>query len=564
MRCRLATAALRTAPSWQLGGVRLDGRTSHRRRVGDLRSSRGTKPRADVGTPRTSELERQPGLRVATKKELCWSWFTKRAVAAYPIAPADASRAGRTTLGGYASTLPTADTPAGRPPRLDAPRLPVRPPPVGAGGGSGRPPDRGRSPSVADPGRRTSWPAGARPTEPPGPWPERPPQGAAATTLRDGPGRSAQMTWTRSGAKRRRSADGREHADPADERVTVSRFSRTSYSAHASASGTGSWLSRRLPRSSSALLALLDPPVCDSTPAAILRTMVPRSLAVSRPGTTRTVPALFRVMGRRLISGVAAVLVVGCGASSIPTHQPSGCVGSSASTGPLIPIGTSAATVQESCSGITFSYPTGWYRTAASFPGSFSDMVAAVSNQPLRDPCTVSGNSFTCGEPLDSLKAGAVLVEWWSDGSPRWSIAGQPGTPATVDGLQARIQETSGSGPGCLAGTRRRHLGQRGHGQERPRQLLRVRRLHQGTAAGPRGLDRDGDPALGSLRLSMIRSARSGRWSTRLSMSVRTRLPLDVPRRVLPGEPPAVPSLPVVMAGAHAGAWRIPPERWRR
>ena len=144
--------------------------------------------------------------------------------------------------------------------------------------------------------------------------------------------------------------------------------------------------------------------------------------------------------------GVA--LLAGCGGVH-PTSSPGACVTSGPTSGALIGISSSPDTVRLSCGGISFTSPAGWYRTEASLQGSFTDMVAAVSNEPLRDPCSVSGNSFTCGQPLDSLQEGALLVEWWNDGFPTWSIDNQPGTPTTVDGLPARYQQTPGSSGQC-------------------------------------------------------------------------------------------------------------------
>jgi len=154
-----------------------------------------------------------------------------------------------------------------------------------------------------------------------------------------------------------------------------------------------------------------------------------------------------RSLAVALLVGVAPV--AGC-SGAYPTLAPGACSTSGPASGALIPISSSPATVRLSCGGISFSSPAGWYRTAASDQSSFTDMVAAVSNEPLRDPCSVSGNSFTCGTPLDSLQEGALLVEWWSNGFPTWSIDNQPGTPTTVDGLPARFQQTSGSGGACI------------------------------------------------------------------------------------------------------------------
>lgn len=92
---------------------------------------------------------------------------------------------------------------------------------------------------------------------------------------------------------------------------------------------------------------------------------------MSNIGNFPVLPSVGDEMRRSLAVGLAAFLLAGAGCASDP----------------LIPIKGSAPNVQHSSAGITFSYPAGWYRTAASFPSSFTDMVAAVSNQPIHDPC---------------------------------------------------------------------------------------------------------------------------------------------------------------------------------
>jgi len=90
---------------------------------------------------------------------------------------------------------------------------------------------------------------------------------------------------------------------------------------------------------------------------------------------------------------------------------------------------------------ITFSYPAAWSRTQWDQPSSFTFMVAAVSNQPLKKPCTELANGWSCGQPVDSLQSGSVLIEWWTNGFPNWTLADQPGKETTVGGLPAKIQD---------------------------------------------------------------------------------------------------------------------------
>ena len=45
-----------------------------------------------------------------------------------------------------------------------------------------------------------------------------------------------------------------------------------------------------------------------------------------------------------------------------------------------------------------------------------------------------------CRLPLTSLAPHGILVRWSSNGSPRWNLDQQPGTPLTVGGRPAREQ----------------------------------------------------------------------------------------------------------------------------
>lgn len=144
-------------------------------------------------------------------------------------------------------------------------------------------------------------------------------------------------------------------------------------------------------------------------------------------------------MVQRFAASVAAVLLAGSVAGSAPTQ--------------LLPIGGSAATVQWAGSyGVTFRYPVGWYRTAECFPHWC--LMAAVSNQPVHDPCTTRGTGTTCRDVVVRLQDGALLVEWWAIYYPfdDWSIAAYPGNSTRIDGIPGRLQEVSGSRSSCPAG----------------------------------------------------------------------------------------------------------------
>jgi hypothetical protein len=94
--------------------------------------------------------------------------------------------------------------------------------------------------------------------------------------------------------------------------------------------------------------------------------------------------------------------------------------------------------------GITFSYPKGWSRTQwgpefVAYAGG--ELVAAVSNQEVRQPCHAFENGWTCGQPVDQMQPVSTLVEWWVGSFMGWTLEAQPGSPITVDGLPAKLQD---------------------------------------------------------------------------------------------------------------------------
>jgi hypothetical protein len=136
---------------------------------------------------------------------------------------------------------------------------------------------------------------------------------------------------------------------------------------------------------------------------------------------------------RSVIVAMGVLLLVGCapiGVGTSPTSSP-------------IAISTATQKTHWAAPSVSFAYPAGWSKAAWASVSSFTDLVAAVSNQHLRTPCFRSGNSSSCGQPLSQLQDGAVLVEWWQNGFPNWTLAKQQGNPITVDGLEAKLQEGS-------------------------------------------------------------------------------------------------------------------------
>src|SRR5438067_13838986 len=131
-------------------------------------------------------------------------------------------------------------------------------------------------------------------------------------------------------------------------------------------------------------------------------------------------------------------------AGALAALMPAGC--NAAETSGFTASG-STATVTTSA--ITFAYPADWSRTAWDSRGSFTYMVAAVSNRTLKSPCVVSLMYSSCGAPVATLEPATLLVEWWEDGFPAWKLADQPGVAPELDGLDAKVQDRADMGQVC-------------------------------------------------------------------------------------------------------------------
>ena len=131
---------------------------------------------------------------------------------------------------------------------------------------------------------------------------------------------------------------------------------------------------------------------------------------------------------------VAALLVLLSGCASAPLPLPSA---------------GSTMVAEAHTPGLSYSYPPGWSIVSWDGASSFTYMVAAISNQRLRNPCFHHGNVFGCGQPLGRLQPGAMLVEWWEDGYPLWQLADQPGSAISVDGLPAKMEVGPSASSAC-------------------------------------------------------------------------------------------------------------------
>jgi hypothetical protein len=99
---------------------------------------------------------------------------------------------------------------------------------------------------------------------------------------------------------------------------------------------------------------------------------------------------------------------------------------------------------------ISLRVPSDWnVGPRAAFAGSFIFLTGSFSNQLLSPACTTSGNSITCGQPLTSLQPGGILVDVYDNGNPTWTLRSEPGVPATVSGLSAKLDIETGGQQAC-------------------------------------------------------------------------------------------------------------------
>jgi hypothetical protein len=95
--------------------------------------------------------------------------------------------------------------------------------------------------------------------------------------------------------------------------------------------------------------------------------------------------------------------------------------------------------------GLSFTYPSAWRAQYQAEPlGLHSDLIVALSNEPLGPPCRpIGANSITCGAGLmlPTLRPRGVFVSWTLNWSPTGgpSSLGRFGSKTRVGGRPARI-----------------------------------------------------------------------------------------------------------------------------
>jgi hypothetical protein len=123
-----------------------------------------------------------------------------------------------------------------------------------------------------------------------------------------------------------------------------------------------------------------------------------------------------------------------------------------APTTSVMPTSTAPAALDRTFTGDggSFDYPSAW--TLSNFPddvSSFSMLLAVISSQPVRDPCVTQANSMTCGQPLNGLDSGGVLIKWSEQSGHGTVFAAPSGSPTVIDGKESIITTNPTTDPQC-------------------------------------------------------------------------------------------------------------------
>ena len=186
------------------------------------------------------------------------------------------------------------------------------------------------------------------------------------------------------------------------------------------------------------------------------------SKAVKQPITWRLEPIRCRLrlmkmrpLGRATIGTTVCatlLLVTGCTATSISSTrskpQPVLLPSSAPSQAPL-----AEPLVKTSYGnwGFTASHPAAWRSYPFEAVGSLGGTIGFLSTDIVRDPCTHTASSISCGEAVKRLSPTGVLIRWGNVGSPSIrSIAAFPGEGIAVGGSEARLEPTQPATGACL------------------------------------------------------------------------------------------------------------------
>jgi hypothetical protein len=143
------------------------------------------------------------------------------------------------------------------------------------------------------------------------------------------------------------------------------------------------------------------------------------------------------------------LLVTGCTASSSSTRsKPQPLLPSSApSQAPLAEL-----LVKTSYGNWGFAaHPASWRSYPFEAMGSLGGTIGFLSTDIVRDPCTHTASSISCGEAVKRLSPTGVLIRWGNVGSMSIrSISTFPGEAITVGGSEARLEPTRPATGACL------------------------------------------------------------------------------------------------------------------
>ena len=110
--------------------------------------------------------------------------------------------------------------------------------------------------------------------------------------------------------------------------------------------------------------------------------------------------------------------------------------------------------------GLSFRQPAGWQRPTYDVDSSFSSLIAYLSTEPLRAPCSTTrdgtGTTISCGSPLRQVRPGGVFITWSTFGMPGLRLAKQQGVSEMIGRHPARVPlfQTSSPIPGHQPGYR--------------------------------------------------------------------------------------------------------------
>jgi hypothetical protein len=104
---------------------------------------------------------------------------------------------------------------------------------------------------------------------------------------------------------------------------------------------------------------------------------------------------------------------------------------------------TDPSLVRYSDSSLSFSHPAAWKAYPFRWDGGlhFRPLVY-LSTQPVHDPCSMQGNTLSCGFPVGRLGPGGALVTWNASSPPATGLG--PGSRIRVGGRPARRVDTAG------------------------------------------------------------------------------------------------------------------------